>query len=423
MPTLQAPPRAHTNLPVVGQLEPFNPLSPEFRAAPYPVYRRYREENPVHCSVPPGEAGPGFWYLFRYTDISAALRDPRLGRELHRVESPEFAPAAPERTEPFYEMAGRWMLYRDPPNHTRLRALVNKAFTPATVEKLAPRIAENAEHLLDVVETHGSMDLIGDFAFPLPLIGLGEMLGVRSADLRQFRDWSNALSAAIDQNRTPGVYEQASQATLALTKYFEEIFEERRACPQDDLMSRLIAAEEQGGHLNEDEITATCILLLGAGQETTVDLIGNSVLSLLRHPDQWELLKQRPDLVPFAVEELLRFESPVQMTARVALEDVEIGGHLIRRGAKVTMVLGSANHDPSIFSVPEKLDITRNAKAHLGFGLGIHYCIGAPLARIGGRIALEALLRRLPELRLNNSIPDWREGPVFRGLKQLPLSF
>lgn len=402
---------------------PFNPLLPEFRADPYVVYERFRTLNPVHCAIAPTSTDPGFWYLFAYADVAAALRDPRLGRELNPVKSPKTSASVPEANEPFYEMAGQWMLYRDPPNHTRLRALVNKAFTPATVERLRPRIAAHAEQLLNDVEADGRMDLIGDFAFPLPLIGLGEMLGVRAEDLRQFREWSNALSAAIDQNRTPGVYEQASQATLALSAYFQEILKERRRCPQDDLMSRLIAAEEQSGHLSEDEIIATCILLLGAGQETTVDLIGNSVLALLHHPAQWEILRSQPSLIPSAVEELLRYDSPVQMTARVALEDVEIGGYLIRRGAKVTMVLASANHDPAVFPDPHRLDITRNAKSHLGFGAGIHYCLGGSLARMSGRIALSTLLRRFPNLRVETKSPEWREGPVFRGLKRLPVSF
>ncbi len=404
------------------RLEPFNPLSPEFRADPYVVYELFRTTSPVHCAVAPTSTHPGFWYLFAYADVAATLRDPRFGRELNRAERATDAAPMSKTNNAFYEMAGQWMLYRDPPNHTRLRSLVNKAFTPATVERLRPRIAAHAEQLLKDVEPDGRMDLIGDFAFPLPLIGLGEMLGVRAEDLRQFREWSNALSAAIDQNRTPGVYEQASQATLALSAYFREILKERRQCPQDDLMSRLIAAEERGGHLSEDEIISTCILLLGAGQETTVDLIGNSVLALLRHPEQWELLRSQPTLISSAIEELLRYESPVQMTARLALEDVEIGGHLIRRGAKVTMVLASANHDASVFPDPGHLDITRNAKAHLGFGAGIHYCLGGSLARVSGQIALSALLRRFPDLRLETELPEWREGPVFRGLKRLPVS-
>jgi cytochrome P450 len=422
MPTQQAPERMQPTLAPDCHLEPFNPLSPEFRADPYAIYRRFRTHDPVHCAVAATEDRSGFWYLFRHADVAATLRDPRFGRELNRV-APSNVAVMPETKQPFYEMAGKWMLYRDPPNHTRLRSLVSKAFTPATVERLRLRIAAHAEQLLDVVEANGTMDLIGDFAFPLPLFGLGEMLGVRAHDLRQFRDWSNALSAGIDQNRTPEVYEQASQATLALSAYFQEILDERRRYPQDDLMSRLIAAEEQDGHLSEDEIIATCILLLGAGQETTVDLIGNSVLALLRHPQQLELLKNHPTLIAPAVEELLRYDSPVQMTARVALEDVEIGGHLIHRGAKVTMVLGSANHDPSVFPDPDRLDMTRNARAHFGFGVGIHYCLGAPLARAGGCIALSALLRRFPNLRLKTQSPEWREGPVFRGLKRLPVSF
>jgi len=385
----------------------------------------------VHCAVAPepeglnqeGQHQAGFWYLFRHDDVSSALKDPRLGRELHRVSRAEAAARVPEAHRPFYEMAGKWMLYRDPPDHTRLRSLVNKAFMPRVVQDLRPRLQVLAGSLLDAAERGGSMDLIADYAFDLPLLGIATLLGVRTADLAQFRQWSNALSAAIDQNRTPGVYEQASQATIALSAYFREILAERRQSPQDDLMSGLIAAEEKSGHLSEEEVVATCILLLGAGQETTVDLIGNSVLALLRHPDQMELLRAQPSLLPSAIEELLRYDSPVQMTARVALEDVEIGGRRIQQGAKITMVLGSANRDPELFPDPDRLDLTRGAKGHLCFGLGIHFCLGAQLAHLSGQIALSTLLGRFPNLRLATQAPEWRDGPVFRGLKRLPVSF
>jgi cytochrome P450 len=319
-------------------------------------------------------------------------------------------------------MAGKWMLYRDPPDHTRLRSLVNKAFTARAVQRLQPRIEALATELLDDMERHGSMDVITDFAFPLALNGIAELLGARAEDKPRFREWSNSLSAAIDQNRTPGVYEKADQSTVALGLYFREILHQRRRQPQDDLISGLIAAEQSGGHLSEEEIIATCILLLGAGQETTVDLIGNSMLALLRHPEQLELLRSDPSLAPRAVEELLRYDSPIQMTARIVHEDVAIAGQQMRRGDRVTMVLGSANRDPDVFVEPDRLDFSRGDKAHLSFGLGIHFCLGAPLARANGQIAINALLRRFPALRLENPEPEWRDGVVFHGLKALVVS-
>lgn len=405
---------------------PFEAQLGDSRADPYLLYGLFRRLDPVHCAVAPdleGSHRKGFWYLFRHADVAAALKDPRLGRELPGVSQAEASARVPQAHKPFYEMAGKWMLYRDPPDHTRLRSLVNKAFLPRVVQDLRPRLQVLADGLLDEVQRDGSMDLIADYAFSLPLIGIGALLGVRTEDQARFRQWSNSLSAAIDQNRTPGVYEQASQATVALSAYFREILAERRLRPQDDLMSGLIAAEEQGGHLSEDEVVATCILLLGAGQETTVDLIGNSVLALLRHPEQLELLKAHPALLPLAVEELLRYDSPVQMTARVAQQDVEIGGRLIQAGAKITLVLGSANRDPEVFPDPDRLDLTRHAKPHLCFGLGIHFCLGARLAHLSGQIAISTLLRRCPNLRLESQVAEWRDGPVFRGLKQLPVSF
>ena len=404
-------------------LPAFDPLHPGFLADPYPFYRRYRANCPVHCSVEPTSSNPGFWYLFRYADVAAALKDPRFGREMPPVSASNGCPIKPAATNLFYEMAGKWMLYRDPPDHTRLRSLVNKAFTPRMVEQLRPQIAILANSLLDEVEGAGAMDVIADYAFPLPLATIAALLGVRAEDQRQFREWSNALSAAIDQNRTPNVYEQASQATVELSAYFRAILSLRREQPEDDLMSALIYAEECGGHLSEDEVVGTCILLLAAGHETTVDLVGNSMLRLLRNPTQLNILQANPALLPAAVEELMRFDSPVQMTARIALEDVEIDGHLIRKGAKITMVLGSANRDPEAFENPEELDLRRGAKTHLCFGLGIHFCTGAPLARAGGQIGIGTLLRRFPGMRLDSELADWRDGLVFRGLRQLPVSF
>jgi pimeloyl-[acyl-carrier protein] synthase len=318
-------------------------------------------------------------------------------------------------------MASKWILFRDPPDHTRLRALVSAAFTPRIVQALAPRIADIAEGLLDEVEPTGSFDLIRDYAFPLPVIVIAELLGIPPQDRMRFRDWSIALGAAIDLRTSPDVYVAASEATGEVTAYLREIVAERRAEPREDLVSALIAAESEGGPLDEEELIAMCVLLLVAGHETTVNLIGNGVLALLRHPEQLELLRSRPDLYDGAVEELLRFDSSVQFTFRYAREDIELRGRSISRGEQVGLVLGSANRDPERFSDPDRLDVTRASLHHLAFGMGIHFCLGAPLARLEARLALETLFRRLPGLRLVEEPLRWRPGIGFRGLEALPL--
>lgn len=407
----------------IDTLETFNPRAPEYRADPYPVYHHFRAQQPVYCASAPDTSGPRLWYLFRYADVAAALRDPRLGRQLQPVEDAAALPLLTEARKPFYEMAARWMLYRDPPDHTRLRALVGKAFTPRMVAGLRPRLVAATNNLLDKAQRKGALDLITDFAGLLPVVGITELLGLSGHDLRQFRQWSNDLAAALDYNPSPLVYERASQATIAFSSHLKEVIETHRQQPRDDFMSGLIAAEGTDGKLSEDEIIATCILLLGAGQETTVDLIGNGMLALLRHPDQLALLRANAESAPAAVEELLRYDSPVQMTARIASEDILIGAHAIRRGDRITLMLGAANRDSEVFAEPDRLDLNRTSTVHMAFGLGIHFCLGAPLARLTAQIAITNLLSRCPALRLENDTPQWLEGPVFRGLKTLPVAF
>src|SRR5690606_17796033 len=285
-----------------------------------------------------------------------------------------------------------WMLFRDPPDHTRLRRLVNKAFTPRAVESVVPRVKDIALELLQPGLKDGGMDLIEAFAFPLPVIVIAEMLGVPPQDRTKFRSWSNAMAAALDSYWTEEIFQRASQATGEIWEYLTHIIEERRKNLGADLLSALINARENDDRLSEDELVAMAILLLVAGHETTVNLVGNGTLALLQHPDQMELLRREPRRAPQAVEELLRYDAPVQMTSRFAATDVPLGGHVIRKGDNVVAVIGAANRDPEVNPNPDRLDITRTEIHHLGFGGGIHYCVGAPLARREAQIALTTLL-------------------------------
>jgi pimeloyl-[acyl-carrier protein] synthase len=390
----------------------FNPMDPAFVADPYPTYHRLRAEDPVHHSP------LGFWVLTRYEDVVAVLRDPRFAKEaIAAVVAARLgrAPAAPLS-----------MLDRDPPDHTRLRSLVSKAFTPRVVEALRPHIQKIVDSLLDRVAGANAMDLIEDFAYPLPVIVICEMLGVPFEDHERFKQWGLDIARGLDSILLPpdsDVARRSDAARSALTAYFRELIAERRASPRADLLSGLIAAEEVGDRLREDELLATCILLLVAGHETTVNLIGNGTLALLRHRDQLRRLRKDPGLIASAVEELLRYDGPVQRTARVSGEDVAIAGRTIAKGELVMPFIGAADRDPAQFPDPDRLDITRTDNRHIAFGWGIHFCLGAPLARLEGQIALNTLVRRLPKLALATDKPEYRESLTLRGLSTLPVCF
>ena len=391
----------------------FNPMEPEFIADPYPTYHRLRSEDPVHHSP------LGFWVLTRYEDVVAALRDPRLAKEaIASFVAARFGAPVPAM--------GLSMLDRDPPDHTRLRGLVSKAFTPRVVEGLRPRIQEIVDGLLAGVAARGSMDLIEEFAYPIPVVVICEMLGVPIEDHERFKGWSIDIARGLDLiwlGPDSDVGRRSVAARQALAEYFRELIAQRRAAPRNDLLSGLIAAEEAGDKLNEMELLATCILLLIAGHETTVNLIGNGMLALLRHRDQLERLQRDPGLIASAVEELLRFDGPVQRTARIPSEDVTIGGHTIAKGEMVMPFIGAADRDPAQFPDPDRLDIGRADNRHIAFGWGIHFCLGAPLARIEGQIAINTLLRRLPKVSLATAEPEYRPSLTLRGLKALPVAF
>jgi pimeloyl-[acyl-carrier protein] synthase len=396
----------------MGELA-FNPVDPEFLADPYPTYHRLRAEDPVHLSP------LGFWVLTRYEDVVAVLRDPRLAKEAVIAFVAARFGIAPGTI-------GLSMLDRDPPDHTRLRSLVSKAFTPRVVEGLRPHIQEIVDGLLQRVGGAGSMDLIEAFAYPLPVMVICELLGVPLEDHERFKGWSLDIARGLDAIMLPvdsEVARRSGAARHALSGYFRGLIAERRASPRGDLLSALIAAEEAGDTLSEDELLASCILLLVAGHETTVNLIGNGTLALLRHPEQLRRLRENPGLITSAVEELLRYDGPVQRTARMPSTDVTIGGRTISKGEMVMPFIGAADRDPAQFPDPDRLDITRSDNRHIAFGLGIHFCLGAPLARVEGQIAINTLVQRLPTLALATGRPEYRQSLTLRGLKALPVTF
>jgi cytochrome P450 len=392
----------------------FNPMDPEFLADPYPTYHRLRAEDPVHRSP------LGFWILTRYEDVIAALRDPHLTKEaIAAFVAARFGVAVPPGI-------GLSMLDRDPPDHTRLRGLVSKAFTPRVVEALRPHIRQIVDGLLERVAGAGAMDLIEEFAYPLPVIVICQMLGVPVEDRERFKEWGLDIARGLDAVLLPpdsDVVRRSETARHALADYFRRLIAERRTSPRSDLLSALIAAEEAGDKLSENELLSTCILLLIAGHETTVNLIGNGTLALLRHPDQLRRLRENPGLIGSAVEELLRYDGPVQRTARIPSADITIAGRTIGKGEMVMPFIGAADRDPAQFPAPDRLDITRADNRHVAFGWGIHFCLGAPLARVEGQIAINTLVQRLPKLSLATDRPEYRQSLTLRGLSSLPVRF
>jgi len=400
-----------------------NPFHANFYKNPYPVYAHFRHHDPIHWGVAAVPYLPGCWYFTCYTDIVAALKDNRLGREIRRALPAARFQSLPEAAKPFARLSSQWMVFRDPPDHTRLRILINKAFTPNTVEKMRSRIQDIALELIENARPAGKMDLIEEYAFLLPATVIAEILGVPAKYRQKFREWSAVIASAIDVRQTTEVTVRASQVTQEITEFLKSLVEERRHRPQDDMISALIDAEQNGDRLSEGEIIATCLLLIVAGHETTMNLIGSGMYALLRNPDQLEKLRQNPTLSTSAIEELLRYDSPVQMTFRYAMEDLEIDGHRIHQGEMVGFILGAANRDPEQFPDPDRLDIMRVNNHQAAFGVGIHYCVGAPLARLEGQIAISTLLEQFHHLHLAAQPPEWREMIAFRGLKSLPVIF
>ena len=396
----------------------YNPLTPEVRANPYPLYRQLREQDPVHWSELMAS-----WVLTRYDDVEAVLRDPRFSTARRRTGN-RFTEQLMEMQEQMGPIGqATTMLRADPPEHTRLRNLVSKAFTPRAIEAMRPHIQQIVDELLDAVAGSDRFDLIQDLAYPLPVIVIAEMLGVAPEDRDRFKRWSGDIAATLGGPMlSPEVIQQAIASSREMTDYFRGVIEIRRKEPEDDLLSALIAAKEQGEALSEHEVLATCVLLLVAGNETTTNLIGNGMVALLQHPDQLEQLRDDPSLTESAVEEFLRYDGPVQATGRTATEDIEVGGTVIKEGQVAFTLLGAANHDPAQFPNPDTLDITRKDNRHLAFGHGIHFCLGAQLARVEAQVAFETLLRRFPDLKPGAGEVEWGGAFILRGPKALPLA-
>ena len=385
---------------------------------PYAIYALLRTVRPVMRMPVRGWDGPGVWFLTRHADVEAVLRDPHFSVE--RLRAP-FIRENLERLPAFIQQGAqtmRSMLVMDPPDHTRVRKLVNKAFTPRRVAALRGRIEAIVDELLAPVGTH--MDVIEALAAPLPAIVIAELLGVPAEDHRRFKAWAADIVAGIGQPL--GGRQVAGQAMQQLFGYLSEIIAARRAAPCDDLISAMVQAQEEDDALSDAEMLATSNLLLIAGHETTTNLIGNGLLALLREPTELERLRGDLTLMPTAIEELLRYDGPVQATLRVAREDVEIGGQAIEAGSLLLVGIGAANHDPDVFVDPERLDVGRDPNPHLAFGFGAHFCLGAPLARLEGEVALRALLERFPRLALATEAPAYRPNPVLRGLTSLAVS-
>ncbi len=396
----------------------FNPLSPDFIANPYSYYHRLRAVDPMHLTP------FGFYAASRHADVATILRDKRFGKDFVGRMTRRFGPQVMD--EPIYRSMSHWMLQQDPPDHGRLRGLVVRAFTARRVEDMRPRIQAIVDEIIDRVAPRGHMDLIADFAFRLPVIVICDMLGIPEDHREIFFGSSRAGGRLLDPAPlTRAEIDEQNRYNLASAEYFRSLFELRRREPGDDLTTQLVQAEEEGNKLSNEELTANIILLFGAGHETTVNLIGNGLLALYRNPDQLRRLIDDPSLTPNAVDELLRYDSSVQVTGRTTLEDVDdIGGIAMPKGQSVICLLGAANRDPAVYADPDKLDIKRADIRPLSFGGGIHYCLGAQLARIEGEIAISTLLRRLPNLRLDNvDHPDWRQTFVLRGLNKLPASW
>ncbi|WP_157913175.1 cytochrome P450 [Candidatus Promineifilum breve] len=402
-------------------MEPFDVFDPAFRADPYPVYARYRAGDAVHRGRAPTPDGPpGWWYLFRHADVAAVLKDSRFGRAIAPALDEPPPPVPPAEREPFWDMYAHWTLALEPPEHTRQRALLSEGFTARVVAGLRPAIAAQAAALLDALTPRGRFDVVADYAFPLTLSVIAALIGIPQSDLARVKAWSLIIADVLDYKRTWDVMAAGNRMTAEFTAYLADIVAARRARPENDLISRLLAAVAGEARLAEDELIALCVMLLFAGHETTVNLISAGALLLLTQPEQLALFRARPELTDTAVDEILRLHSPIQATTRIAYADVTLGDRLIRRGESVTLLLGAANRDPAAFPDPNRLDIARRPNRHLAFGRGIHFCLGAPLAMAQGGLALRLLFERSTDWRLACN-PIWSETFGFRGLTSLSI--
>jgi len=396
----------------------FTPHDPGFVADPYPAYAELRAAGRIHY-----DQRSDHWLIPRHADVGALLRDRRFGRTyLHVATHQEMGrPPEPDYLGPFWYLIRNGMLDREPPDHTRLRRLVAKAFTPRMVERQRPGIQAVVDRLVGRIAAAGGGDLIAAVAEPLPVAVIAEMLGVPRTDEQLLRPWSADICGMYELNPTREAADVAVKACEEFSDYLRTLARSRRGEPRDDLITALVQVQDEGDRLTEDELIGTCVLLLNAGHEATVNVTGNGWWTLFRHPQQLAALRRDPSLLPTAIEELMRFDTPLQMFERWVLEDIDVRGVSIPRGSEVALVFGSANHDPEAFAEPGRLDLSRVDNPHLSFGVGIHFCLGAPLARLELEISFGTLLRRAPKLHLVSE-PEWKAGYIIRGLKELRVT-
>ncbi len=388
----------------------FDSTDPAFVRNPYPIYDELRRSGKRLRNE------TGAWLLLDHADVVAALRDRRLSSDPRNAERPAGMPEPPPGLDDF-----RVMLLCDPPDHTRLRRLAGHAFTPRAVEALRPRVEQLVDSMLDTAPEAGDVDIMSHIAFPLPVLVICDLLGVPPEDQASFKEWSTGIARLLDGITDPTVIGPALPSLVQLVQYLVDLIAERRSQPRDDLLSDLIAAEDGGTALSPNELIAMAVMLFVAGHETTTNLIGNGTLALLRHPDAYRALATNPQSVPSAVEELLRYDSPVQATVRAATEPLTVGPHDLRPGERILCVLAAANRDPQVFPDPHALHLDRNPVKHLAFGSGIHHCLGAPLARLEAHIYFRQLASRFPDLALAGDEPPYRDHYILRGLAALPV--
>ncbi|MBA2393273.1 MAG: cytochrome P450 [Ktedonobacteraceae bacterium] len=411
------------NLDHSTKLSLLDAIKPEHLADPYTIYRQLRETDPVYW-----DEEIGTWVATRHAEIMTVLSDSRFSA-VHWLptddnDSPWISQETLEQGGTVLRAMGRQMIFLDPPDHTRLRGLVSRAFTPRMVQKMRYDIQLVVDQLLDTIVPLGQMEIISDFAFPLPSIVIAQMLGMPPEDREQFNVWSNAFGSILTgSSRTPEELMQAFMNVSAFMDYFRLHLAERKLHPKDDVLQALVTAEDHGDMLSEEEVLSNCVLLLAAGHGTTVHLIANGLLALLRNQDQLQDLLYNSEIIREAVEELLRYDSPVQTIGRLAKVDLKLGGKQIRAGQQVVCSLGAANRDPAVFNNPDWFNLRRPDNRQMAFGYGIHYCLGAPLARLEGEIAFPALIKRLPNLRLAEQTLNWEPTLGFRILRELHVSW
>ena len=397
----------------------FRPLDPAFLEDPYPIYARLREKHPVAWSATQAVGYTGFWFVSRYADVAAGLKDNRFGREIAKVLPPEAFPPIPEAHKPLYAMLSSWMLFKDPPEHARLRRIAAPVFSLRAVLGMRPRIEALIAAALARIPDSGSYDIVSDFSSPLSIDIVADLMGVPEQDHPLVRGWVREITLSLDLVRTPERIAAGSRRASELIAYFERLVAEHRRTPQSNLLSLLIAAHDGGSFLDEHELLASCVLFLFAGHEASSLLIGNGLSALSRHPDQWRGLAAGELSAKSAVAELLRYDSPQQIAFRHALEDITFQGVAIRKGQTVGFGLGSANRDPAAFPDADVLDLQRQENRHVAFGAGMHTCAGSSLANLEAELVFAALAKRFPELRVETL--QRQESILVRGLTRLVL--